>query len=120
MLENPGFARWFRDDFLARYPIPARNQIPISPLLGDAHGLSWIGEQRFSDDVRMSLETFVDYELSTTNIIATVGLNPAALERAQAWLAASVAPLFRHREAGTFRFVGKVWCLRKLAPDVLG
>ena len=116
MLEEPAFARWFRDEFLARYPTPARNQVPfvdVGPSLAEVHGFVRIGAQAFSNDVGMSVDAFIDYELSTTNIIAAAGQDITAFGDAEAWMRASLAPLFRLRDAGTFRFVGKTWALQK-------
>jgi len=113
MLEEPAFARWFRREFLARYPIPARNHLPVSPLLAEANGLVWVGEHSFSNDIEMNVDTFVDYELSTTNIIAAAERGSPAFEDAEAWMRASLRPLFRRRATGTFRFAGKIWSLQK-------
>jgi SAM-dependent methyltransferase len=92
MLEDPAFAAWFREDFLTRYPTPARNKVPINPSLAEAHGLAWVGERAFSNDIKMSLQRFIDYELSTTNIIAAADGGSAGFVDAEIWMHESLGP----------------------------
>jgi SAM-dependent methyltransferase len=116
MLNAPAFGGWFRE-FLARYPTPARNPTILTASLAEAHGLVWTGQEVFADDVEMTLDTFVDYELSTTNVIAAAQRNVSAFAEAEAWMRTSLTSLIAPRRSGTFRFAGHISLLRKHAPS---
>ena len=113
MVEDAGFAGWFRDVFLGQFPTPTRNRGVITPALAATHRLILQGEEEFVSDVAMTADQFVDYELSTTNIIAAAERRGVTLDEAAVWLRAAVRPFFRDRSRGTFRFAGTLWCSRK-------
>ncbi|MGE0449293.1 MAG: class I SAM-dependent methyltransferase [Vicinamibacterales bacterium] len=115
VLEEPAFSAWFRGEFLTRYPTPARKSTVLNPSLAEGNGLAWVGEESFSNDVEMTIDTFVDYELSTTNIIAAAERSHLELRQAEAWMRESLVSLLTPRHKGTFRFVGKAVFLKKQA-----
>jgi SAM-dependent methyltransferase len=115
MLEEADFVGWFRGDFLSRYPTPDRGRVAVTATLAQANGLAFRGEEPFSNDVEMSLDRFVDYELSTTNIIASVERGESSFEDANTWMHRSLAPMFGTRNRGTFRFSGTTSYLQKQA-----
>jgi len=114
MAEDAGFAGWFRDVFLGQFPTPARNRGMLTQDLAAAHGLIPQGEQEFATDVKLTADQFVDYELSTTNIIAAAERRGATLDEAAVWLRQAVRPFFADRLRGTFQFAGTIWCSRRV------
>jgi ubiquinone/menaquinone biosynthesis C-methylase UbiE len=105
---------WFHDEFLKRYPTPPRNTASITAAFAEAHGVALVGDEPLSNDVEMSVDGFVDYELSTTNIISVVR-DGASFEAVESWMRKSLASIFQHRREGTFCFAGRIWYLRKQA-----
>jgi len=115
MKENAEFANWFVGQYLARYPTPARNIAPITDERMRERGFSVRGEHEFSNEVRMTVRQFTDYELSTTNVIAATRNETELFEEAEQWIAASIEPLFEGQEERTFLFSGRIWYLRREA-----
>jgi SAM-dependent methyltransferase len=112
--EVSAVASWFRDEFLKRYPSPPRNASSITAAVAEVHGLSLVGDELLSNDIEMSVDGFVDYELSTTNIVSAVR-GGASFEAAESWMRESLASILQGRRAGTFCFAGRIWYLRKQA-----
>ena len=118
MKENPGFSAWFSGKYLDRYPSPPRNRQPVTGELAQSFGFLFRGEDEFTDDVRMSIDRFTDYQLSTTNIIAAVNRGDDTFENIAAWIRASIAPFFALDSQRTFQFLGKLWRLEKIDRSI--
>jgi ubiquinone/menaquinone biosynthesis C-methylase UbiE len=116
MKEDSTFSDWFKGDYLGRYPTPPRNRTFVTEEMGQAHGFAFRGEDEFSDNLSMTLERFIDYQLSTTNIIAAVERRDTAYEDAQTWMQASIASYFGEQAQRTFLFSGRIWYLEKTTP----
>ncbi len=56
----------------------------------------------------MSAEGFVDYELSTTNVMAAVDRGDETLDEAASWMLESIRPFFADNRDHRFRFDGRV------------
>jgi len=113
MKENSSFSRWFRGDYLVRYPSPPRKPQSISEELAQTHGFVIGGEFEFTNDISMTNERFTDYQLSTTNIIAAVERGDDTFDNAARWIRASIDPFFGSNSHRTFQFMGKLWGLEK-------
>lgn len=118
MVEEPAFAMWFRDEFLRHYPTPPRNPTVITGALAEAHRFQLMSEDSLLHEIEMSADEFIDYELSTTNVIAMVERGESSFDAAAVWMRRSMSSLFEGRSTGTFEFVGKIWCLQKRAEDI--
>lgn len=114
MKEHPAFAKWFKGDYLARYPTPPRDRTTITAQFAQKHGLALRGEDEFTDEVRMNIDRFTDYQLSTTNVIAAVRNGNERFEDAARWIRASLAEFFQDATERTFLFSGKLWYLQKI------
>ncbi len=115
MKENPTFAKWFKSIYLARYPTPSRDRTAISEEFAEKHCFALCGQDQFSDEVRMNIDRFTDYQLSTTNIIAAVKEGNESYEDAAQWISASLSEFFADKPERTFLFWGKIWYLQKIA-----
>ena len=113
MREDAGFSGWFRGAYLSRYPTPPRHEAPITGDRARECGLVLRGEERFSLEVPMSAGRFTDYQLSTTNVIASVRDDPVLLARAERWISESLDPFFDGHDELTFLFSGNSWYLQK-------
>jgi SAM-dependent methyltransferase len=111
MKEEPSLEGWYRNEFLKRYPAPACKIGGTYDCLTRAQGLRLVGEEPLLNDIEMSLERFVEYELSTTNVVEAVrgGTSFATVD---AWMRASLPIVLKDRHWGTFRFAGTIWYLK--------
>lgn len=116
MTEDAGFAAWFRNQFLERYPTPSRGRQSVGAKLARRHGFVLRGEERYSLEVAMSRERFTDYELSTTNLTRAIGDSAERFGMAERWIRDEIAPFFGNESERTFVFAGHNWYLKKRSP----
>jgi len=110
MIDVPEFGAWTRAAH-TRYPLPPRN-----PMVGDRRivtpdGYEMIGKEMFADDIELTLEQLVDYQLTISNFVAAVDRGETR-EGLRAWMLETLEPLFTDTGTRTVRFVGSVTCLR--------
>jgi ubiquinone/menaquinone biosynthesis C-methylase UbiE len=110
MLDVPEFGAWSHEA-LTRYPLPPRNPQVGDPRAVTPAGYVALGDEMFADDIELTHEQLVDYQLTISNFVAAVerGESRAAL---RAWALETLAPLFSGTQTRTVRFVGSVTCLR--------
>jgi ubiquinone/menaquinone biosynthesis C-methylase UbiE len=110
MVDVPEFGAWSHEA-LTRYRLPPRNPQVGDPRAVTPEGYEQVGEEMFGDDIELTREQLVDYQLTISNFVAAVerGEPRAAL---RAWMLETLAPLFAGAETRTVRFVGWVSCLR--------
>ena len=112
IVEDATFPGWFKA-FSSRFPTPPRNRVVLTDAIAAAHRFRLCGEESFSNDVPMSAGTFVDYELSTTNIIAATERGETTPAEAEVWMRESIAPFFGSSPQRTFQFAGTITYLAK-------
>jgi ubiquinone/menaquinone biosynthesis C-methylase UbiE len=110
MVDVPGFGSWTREA-LTRYPLPPRNHQVGDPRAVTPDGYESIGEEVFVDDIDLTHEQLVDYQLTISNFVDAVERGESRREL-RAWVLETLAPLFTDAETRTVRFVGSVNCLR--------
>ncbi len=96
---------------LTRYPLPARNPQVGDPRSVTPDGYELIGDEMFADDIELTCEQLVDYQLTISNFVAAVERGESR-EELRAWALETLGPLFADTEIRTVRFVGSVTCLR--------
>jgi SAM-dependent methyltransferase len=112
MQGDGSFARWSGDEYLRRFPAPARRAIGVAPELMAPHGLCPRGQEEFFNDEQMTAEQLTRYLLTQTNVIAAVECGSMALEAATQWIAEGVAPFFAGQQR-TLKFGGTIWYVQK-------
>lgn len=123
MQECPEFERWSREVYLSRYPSPPRNP-PFNRAAADLAGFCLAGSEGYENVVAMTVEQFVDYLLTQSNVIAASESGKGNLGEIRAWIENEVEPFFRLGAKGSpskpcrFVFRGVIWCLRLKAPLV--
>lgn len=113
MKNEPAFGEWFRNDYLGRYPTPPRDRTPITDEMASRYGFVFRGEEDFENEMGMDLDRFVDFQLSTSNIIAAVDAGTASFDDAALWMRASLEPFHEDRQERVYLFTGKIWYLEK-------
>ncbi len=107
------FAEWFKNDYLARYPSPPRDRTPVTEVLDSDHGFEFRGEEEFFDEIEMSIDRFIDYQLSTTNVIAAIRQGKETYEAVGKWIKSNISSFYSSVPERTFLFNGKIWYLQK-------
>jgi SAM-dependent methyltransferase len=113
MKGEPSFSDWFKGAYLTRYPTPPRNRTPITQELAQRNHLALRGEERFSNEIGMTLRRFTDYQLSTTNVIAAAKRGSESFAAAARWITTSLERFFADQPERVFLFSGKIWYLQK-------
>lgn len=112
MRDVPEFAEWYRDTLLARYPRPPRNESEIEPDEVRPHGLEIRSTEDYANDVSFSLDRFVSYLFTQSNLSTVVNRQPQRAASIDGWLRASLAEFFGD-VTRTLLFGGYVWFLEK-------
>jgi hypothetical protein len=107
MKENPEHERWYREDYLARYPSPPRNEEPFTEDECRKHGLRLVERERYTNEVSFSAEELTSYLMTQSNVVVAIESGAESLESARTWLTSSLASMFR-RPRGTFLFGGVI------------
>lgn len=107
MMGNPDFAVWNKEWYLKRYPAPPRKPTDEGRGPIERQGFS-LEEERFTHTIPMSLEKFVLYLTTQSNVIDKVEHGKESLEGVTAWLEAGLRPFFAGQERG-LEFGGHVW-----------
>jgi ubiquinone/menaquinone biosynthesis C-methylase UbiE len=92
--DNDNCEKWYRNEYLARYPSPPRNARPFPETDTSRYGLAPSGFEEFLHDVEFSTEELVAYLVTQTNVISAVESGKENLQAVSSWLLDSVLPLF--------------------------
>lgn len=92
--DTPRLGAWF-DGFLARYPRPASQAIPLSPVIlaSRARGFHVERGEEFAVSLELTADFYVRYLLTETNVQAAVQRG-TPLEDIHSWLTTTLRPLF--------------------------
>jgi SAM-dependent methyltransferase len=112
MVDNPAFGEWLRDTFLARFPTPARNNVPLTAGEADGYGFRLTHTEDYGNPVAFSPGDLAAYLQTQSNVIAAVEQGAERIEEVNGWLLRELEPLFRS-PVETFLFGGYIWYLQK-------
>ena len=93
MKENPEHERWYREDYLARYPSPPRNKEPLTEDECRKHGLRLVERERYTNEVSFSAEELTSYLMTQSNVVVAIESGAESLESLRTWLTSSLAPM---------------------------
>jgi SAM-dependent methyltransferase len=111
MVGVPEFGDWTRD-VMRRFPLPDRNPQVGDPRAETPAGFEKIADEFFGDDIEMTHEAFVDYQLTISNFVAAAdGGTPRADLRD--WLFDSTAAMFAGVPTRTLQFLASVTVLQR-------
>lgn len=111
MTANPKYQPWFRESFLTRYPTPPRNWPSFLPENSIDDGFSMIFHEVIENTISFSLDEFVDFLLTLTNVIAAVEGGKEDVTESRKWLADSLRPFFKPGCSEDFTFSAPIWIL---------
>jgi SAM-dependent methyltransferase len=110
MVDVPEFAEWSRRA-LERFPLPARNHQVGDPRGATPAGFEKVGDEFYGDDIEMTLEQLVDYQLSISNFVAAAERG-APVDSLREWVIETTAPFYATAPVRSVRFLGSLTCLR--------
>jgi ubiquinone/menaquinone biosynthesis C-methylase UbiE len=111
MVDVPEFGEWMREG-LRRYPLPPRTPQVGDPSSMEPDGFEKVGDEFFADDIAMTHEQLVSYQLTISNFVAAIEQG-ARREELEAWVRDTSAPLFDGVTTRTVRFLGSITCFRR-------
>jgi ubiquinone/menaquinone biosynthesis C-methylase UbiE len=111
MKENPKHERWYRENYLVRYPSPARKGEPLTDDECRKFFNDTATTEIYTNEVSFSAEELASYFMTQSNVTATVEDEGESSESVREWLVESVAPMFEWPR-GTFRFGGTIGYLQ--------
>ncbi len=111
MKENPEYEKWFRDEYVARYPYLVGNREPLTGAEAREHGFEFEGQEGYTNEVSFSLQEMVSHLMSHSNVIAAAEEGGEGEEGIRRWLTDAQAPFFEGQR-GTFVFEGSIDYLR--------
>lgn len=112
MKDNPRFEVWMTDEYLAKYPLPPRDDSPFGEEDAEAYGFNFSGEENYCTDVDFTVEELSNYLSTQTNMIAAIESGRISAQEALKWLTTQLAEYFvADRE--TLPFGGWIIYLRK-------
>jgi SAM-dependent methyltransferase len=94
MSGNDTYAKWNRDEYLARYPTPPRNSQPLDDLDVSEYRFEPAGFNQFIHEVEFTPDQLVSYLLTQTNVISAIEAGRKDLQSVATWLLESVQRLF--------------------------
>ncbi len=112
IVENPALEHWSRTNYLDRYPIPPRNNLPLTESDVQHYDFRLLRREHYTNDIAFTPEALADYLITQSNVIASVEQGKERAEDVHMWLVAEVAPLFQSTSE-TFTFGGAIEYLQK-------
>ena len=107
MKENAVFEPWVRESYAVQYPAPPRDGRSISDEKVRRHDFYFSGSEKYTNDVRFSVEDLAGYLETHSNVIAAVEESRESLREVHGWLSESLRELFPLSVA-TFEFGGDI------------
>jgi ubiquinone/menaquinone biosynthesis C-methylase UbiE len=109
----PEFRGWVEKLF-QQYPLPPRGTQVGAPETEVPDGFELVADETFDDDIEMTQDQFVDYQLTVSHCVAAVERGTPRAD-VRAWLMQSTTPLFSGEASKTVRFFAAIRCLRVLS-----
>ncbi len=106
----PEFRGWVESVF-EQYPLPPRGAQVGAPETDVPAGFELVADETFDDDIEMTQDQFVDYQLTVSHCVAAVERGTPRVE-VRDWLMTSTTPLFAGAATKTVRFFAAIRCLR--------
>jgi ubiquinone/menaquinone biosynthesis C-methylase UbiE len=113
MKENPAFELWFRANYGARFPKPPRQERSLSDAMAREFGFTPAAQESYANDATYSLDEFITYLSTHSNIIAVVEGGQESMASVRGWLHTHLKPFFLTPRA-TFEFGGTISYFQKV------
>jgi len=108
MKNNIDFDNWYNNIFLKKYLKPERNEDKITKEESKKYGFSFVHDEEYINKVKFSLEEFVDYLMTLTNISTVTGEDNKKVLKIKRWLKESLKDYF-NKSKQILIFGGYIW-----------
>ena len=108
----PAYTHWHYEQYLVRYPKPPRDESPFTPSEADAYGFRLVHSEDYTNELSWSLDQYVEFMLTQSNIIAAVDMGGQSLDEAREWMHSTLSALLTVTPV-TFVFGGYVWYIQR-------
>jgi SAM-dependent methyltransferase len=119
MEENAEFQRWYREDYLRKYPPPPRKWPAFTAEDSESANLRLMGQESYQNSINFTVETFVDYLVTQSNVIAQVEYGEEEIGDVRSQLTKSIKPIFGEFQEASFLFNSPIWYLRRMVSQSL-
>lgn len=111
LTDNPESQWWFRDVYLKKYPTPPRTWPAFSPEDAEKDRFFVANSEVIKNKIPFSLEGFVSFMLTLTNVIAAVEGKLEDVAEARDWFTRELKPFFPGGEEQNLTFTAPIWFL---------
>jgi SAM-dependent methyltransferase len=108
----PAYTRWYHEQFLVRFPKPPRDESPFTPSEADAYGFRLVHSEDYTNELQWSLDQYINFMLTQSNVIVAVDMGGQALSAAREWMRTTLSAVMTGAPA-TFVFGGYVWTIQR-------
>lgn len=112
MIDNGAFNDWYKNEFLAHYPVPPRGKREFEKSGENSESFVLKHEEFNENALEFSLEELVDYLLTISNVIAKIENGAESVETVSEWLTKSMKPFFDEPRK-KFAFINPIWYLHR-------
>ncbi|CAB1060769.1 hypothetical protein D1BOALGB6SA_5536 [Olavius sp. associated proteobacterium Delta 1] len=113
MHDNPAYTRWYQEQYLTRYPKPPRDESPLTLSECGSYGFNIINDEPYSNDIIFSLDEYIDFIMTQSNVIVAIDTGKEAAAGVKMWMHTALGPLLPEKK-GTFVFRGYIWYLKRI------
>lgn len=112
MRESTAYTRWYREQYLCRYPRPPRNESPVTQSDCQPHGLCLVKAEQYTNDVVWSLDAYVNFIMTQSNVTAAIESGREDENSVRTWMYKTLCPILPQNQ-GTFVFRGYIWYIQR-------
>ena len=112
MRGQPSFGTWYTGQFLSRYPRPPRDERLLTGEECTGFGFQFTYSETYTNEVAYSLDQFIDYLLTLTNLSVPLAQGLETETSAREWFRGELSPFFRGASQG-LEFGGYIWYLQR-------
>lgn len=115
MEESADFQAWYLESYLKKYPPPPRTRPAFTAEDSESAGFRLMGQEYYQNRINFSVESFVEYLVTQSNVIAQVEYGNEEISDVRRRLIESIKPFFGKQEEASFLFNAPIWYLQKQA-----
>lgn len=112
MRGQSSFATWYASQFLSRYPRPPRDERPLKGEECSGFGFQFVHSAAYTNEIAYSLDQFIDYLLTLTNLTVPLAQGRETEVSAREWFRGGLATFFGSGSQG-LEFGGYIWYLQR-------
>lgn len=110
-----GFNEWNQETYVKTFPSPPRNSLPFTDEEAIQAGFQFLGKEKYQNSVRWGKESFIDYLVTQSNVIAVVENGTRGIDEVREFLSQELIRFFPAQNTmQTFGFGGPIWYLQHL------